>query len=456
MPIILFSLLYAAATISFLAPSYKMLEIVGLLGTTISLFLFFSELRKFKIGRGSIGLLVFLAGNIFWFWKEVAIFSFHTPSFPNIISISPVAGVRFPEELVGAGLFMLASFNFCALLSWNFSRGAHKYVFRAERQGRNGFIFDGTLLVIAALGWWPFLQTFGGIDQALFRLLMMRTEVVEHVAGFKNYLPIASIVVAGIALSRLVTGSAKSNLLTIFTIFVGGLIAVLSGTRFKLIYLAMPALVCAFIALQNPEKRRRSLIFIWVLFLCMVSLASFQFASRYANTQIETGLLAATGGSDHFAPLLFAIDLMDSREYFNQSMLVLFVTDMIPRFIWEGKPDHDYWNYYNEIAFFGNVTPSVVGQYFLNWGLFGGAISGVIFGFWARAADILLECYRDRRDYSYLILSAFTATFLFLSFRHYTLNYGIFLFVAAIVILLTLPRVGRRRLRMSSSMRRAS
>ena len=115
---------------------------------------------------------------------------------------------------------------------------------------------------------------------------------------------------------------------------------------------------------------------------------------------------------------------------FQQSMAILFVTDLIPRFIWENKPIHEYWLFYNQISLGGNVTPSIVGQYYMNWGVIGVLVSGLIFGLWAGLIDFLHKGYTESHRPQLLIVSGFLAAFLFLSFRHYSANYFFYVLVS--------------------------
>jgi oligosaccharide repeat unit polymerase len=261
----------------------------------------------------------------------------------------------------------------------------------------------------------------------------MRVEVIEMEAGFKNYLPIASIACAGFAMARLITGSSTSALLSIAAVLAGGIIAILSGTRFKVLYFLMPALICAMIGVRDPGLRQRSLVYLGILVAAILFVTAFQFQNRYGSGSVETSKFSGVVGAAHYTPLVFSIALMRDTSPFYQPMSILFITDFVPRSIWPGKPNHEYFDFFNQLAIFGgNVTPSVLGQYYMNWGLAGGVISGLIFGIWARVIDLLYCRFRISENYLFLILSAFVCAFIFLSFRHYAANYFTYVLVATI------------------------
>lgn len=414
-------------------PFRELLVLFGILGSFVALWIAAMAVRKVLHGRAYLGFSILSVGSVFWFWQEVFVLSVGSPSFPNTVSYSPVSGEVFPEILVAESLFVLSSFSLCAVLAWVIFGRVLNRAFIVPRRSGQTVLLDVVLLAIALLGWWPFLQTFGGIQQTIVRLLLLRAESVEFEAGLQNYIPIASISCAGFALARIVNGSARSTLICLAAAVFGGVIAVLSGTRFKLIYFMAPALICAFVGLRDKEKSQSSIIYVTAIFGAIISVAAFQFVNRYGVGSADSTALSAAAGARHFTPLVFAISIMEGRAYFNQSMGVLFVTDLVPRFIWPGKPNHEYWEFYNQISLGGNVTPSMLGQYYLNWGLAGGAIVGVIFGFWARIADILYARYLSTKNPLFLIFAAFVCTFLFLSFRHYSANY--FTYLLAVTLL---------------------
>lgn len=427
------AVIFFGSAVGLLIPFSEYLVLLGIVGAFVALWIAAMAVWKAFNGCTCVGFSILSVGSIFWFWQEVFVLSVSSPSFPNTVSYSPVSGETIPEILVAESLFILSSFSLCSVLAWVIFGRVLNRTFSVPRRSGQTILFDVVLLVIALLGWWPFLQTFGGIQAAIARLVLMRAEATVFEAGVQNYIPIASISFAGVALARIVTGSAQSTLICLAAVVSGGAIAALSGTRFKLIYFMAPALISAFVGLRDKDKRQSSIVYVTATFGAMISIAAFQFANRYGEGSADSSIMSAAAGAQHFTALVFSISLMEGRQYFNQSMLILFFTDLVPRFIFPSKPGHEYWDFYNQLALGGNITPSMLGQYYLNWGLPGGAIVGVIFGIWASIADTLYARYQLTKNDLFLIFSTFVCTFLFLSFRLYSMNYLIFLLTVALL-----------------------
>lgn len=422
------------ASLGLLWPAYWYSTVVGIVGAALSIYLLITTFFQFLRSRRSLGNFMLALGSVFWFWIEILTFSLSRPSFPSIAHYAPFSGAQIPVDTVAQSIFCVAVFNICALAVLGFF-GSKKLRFGSSvtRGGTNPIFVDLTLLAFSLLGWWPFLRTFGGVQQALQSMLLMRAEVVEFEAGFANYLPILSITAGGFALVRIATQSSASKILTIAAVLAGGTLALLSGTRFKLAYLLLPAVLARAVYAPGYSSFLRNAGVLLAVATTMLLVASYQFTNRYGGDGSEISLItAAFAGAGHFTPLTHAIELLRSpwTEPFMQPMAPLFVTDFIPRFLWPDKPSHEYWEYYNSaIAIAGNVTPSVIGQYFLNWGLPGAAIAGAIFGAWAYFGDMLVEQYHHAKNHLYLALAAFVFTFLFLSYRVYSPNYFAYLLV---------------------------
>ena len=98
---------------------------------------------------------------------------------------------------------------------------------------------------------------------------------------------------------------------------------------------------------------------------------------------------------------------------------------------WPNKPKSEFWEFYNDrLAVVGNLTPSVLGQYFLNWGVFGVFIAAFNFALWCSVCDYLITLYKESKNPYFLWLGVVIITFLFLSFRVYSLNYFFYLLIA--------------------------
>jgi oligosaccharide repeat unit polymerase len=443
--VILLGALCLLAVLGLLVPSYGYSALVGMGGIVLSVAILALNLVRFLRTRENLGLFMLSLGSVFWFWGEVFGLLASDPVFPNVASYAPFREGQIPQGVLAKSLVAVALFNLTAFATLLLTgRMALKLPTPHLGERACSAWVDIALVLFALAGWFPFLQTFGGFQQALANMLLMRSETVEFEASLVNYLPILSISSASYALVRLATGSCGSRLIALLAVLVGAPIAVLSGTRFKLLYLLLPAVLAH--ALYPRGKRTstlRTILVSIVLAGSMLALATYQFANRYGSQDDIELITAAVWGAGHFTALTHAVALMEDRwiQPFMQPMAPLFVTDYVPRFIWPDKPMHEYWEFYNtSLVYAGNITPSVVGQYYLNWGWIGAAISGVIFGLWARVGDVLLERFRLSANHLYLALAVFVFAFLFLSYRVYSPNY----FTYPLVMLVFFQVFGRR------------
>jgi hypothetical protein len=95
-----------------------------------------------------------------------------------------------------------------------------------------------------------------------------------------------------------------------------------------------------------------------------------------------------------FDSLLFAIYLVPRHHpYFMEPMTPYFFTHWIPRSLWPNKPISKAFEYYNATWTRGaklkvfNVTPSIMGEYHLSWGVFGVPMIGFWIGFLLYLSD---------------------------------------------------------------------
>jgi hypothetical protein len=128
-------------------------------------------------------------------------------------------------------------------------------------------------------------------------------------------------------------------------------------------------------------------------------------------------------GNDQFGPELIATNVVEEQgHFFMEAMTPFFFTQFIPRDFWPEKPYPVFWQIFNAEWTQGrnlNVTPSITGQYYMNWGYFGVAYIGLYMGWLAR----LCEEWFLRLQMGRQLLSATAAgllmAFVFFSFRIY-------------------------------------
>jgi hypothetical protein len=157
------------------------------------------------------------------------------------------------------------------------------------------------------------------------------------------------------------------------------------------------------------------------------------------QSSITQTLTSGWFGHDHFGAMLIAIDLVDaSGGYFTEPVAPFFVTHFVPRQIWRDKPYPVSWKKYNEAVTRGhnfNVTPSITGQYFMNWGYVGVAYIGLLIGWLARCCETWFAGLEIRNQLMSATVAGLMLAFIFLSFRFFYplyFAYPLFAFIAYI------------------------
>jgi len=387
---------------------------------------------------GIVGRLTLTFGLFYWFWLgAMQIAADSQPFAPQIIYPGFLVGV--PEWIVGYGLIGVHLFAIAMLIGWRWAPQPRRSLgWLADRYdaGPSGWIDLVSLALVLASWVSVYIAYQGALGTAFQDMLMMRSSGKSgptQEVGLLHHLHLLGIFGASLALSRVVMrlpGIFWARVMAIMLMFP---IAYLStGTRFNFAYTMLPAIL---VLMAPAGHRMRWQARRWILAIVVVLgvvLVLFQGAVRSTGVVdyftkdrsefievMETGLV----GHDQFTAMLVAIDFIDYRgEFYNELMVPFFVTHFVPSRFWPDKPFPASWKEYNEAwtqHYQFNVTPSVTGQYYLNWGFPGIVAIGLFFGWLAR----FCECWFQRLDIRQQMLSATVAGlllgFLFLSFRFF-------------------------------------
>lgn len=408
--------------------------LAGLLFVTVTSFLALRLWIRVWSNRDGIGLLQIYLGCFIWYGIEIL--QMLPVNYEVSSGYSLVQGAEYPAKLICRSILLLGIFLLFATCCWFFST---RFVnaFLSPLSNRNwshggrekSLLFDLILLLFAISSWLTINRMLGGTGNLSLDSNLREMSSESGELGLAAYLPIVTITAAGYAGAKL-TNRKNWTLLRWLTLLVGFSYCLISATRFKLAFLLCPAL---FILFANRGFINKAIGVRSVLVLLLASSLIYGFRLQLDNRMEDLSLLAGVG---HFSALLDAIVITDNEGLSRQFVELFFVTDSIPRFMWPGKPFHEYWLRYNELVVQGNITPSIVGQYYLNWGFFGVINAGVVFGLICRFADELYRISRRKSDKSLLIVFSFLLVFIFLSFRMMSMNYGNYFLFCCIIYLL--------------------
>jgi oligosaccharide repeat unit polymerase len=408
-----------------------------------------------------------LLGVTYWFWIEAIDLALDNPPFVVAPTFYPYLSGEYPSSLVATGVTAVSLFGLCLLAGYHMVRPV-AIVQRAlvQRQDAvSGIWLDGICFGLSILGWIPVLITVGADLEWLLEIMSsMRSYQLtgqESDVGLAVHFGLVSVAGGALALARLAAGIQGSRVFQVLA-FLSAMILVFStGSRFNLGYLMLPTVMSLAALLQHSGAKavRGARPKVIVAVLIVSCAAILQGALRgmglvegrsYLDEQSVVSIGQAGGfGHEHFSAALLAIDLTQRRgEYYMEPMTPYFFTHFIPKDVWPDKPYPKSWLEYNSVVTGGtetfNVTPSVVGQYYMNWGLLGVMYIGLFFGALARTLDGCLAILDPEIQFIALVICGMWAVFLFLSFRFFYPLYFAFP-VAGTVIYLVLSTTHRRK-----------
>jgi hypothetical protein len=173
------------------------------------------------------------------------------------------------------------------------------------------------------------------------------------------------------------------------------LIVVMSGSRHTVLVILLPA--SAVILRLSYKRLCISKVLLWasaiLLLFCMFQI---QVVTRDAGWDaLETvapNQLFKAEVTGQFPALLLAESLVPTRhDFFLEPTPIYFITHWIPHRFWPGKPVDKVWEYFNDEVTGGdvvwNVSPSVIGQFYMNCGVLGVCAVGCFLGILSRITD---------------------------------------------------------------------
>jgi ABC-type multidrug transport system fused ATPase/permease subunit len=158
-------------------------------------------------------------------------------------------------------------------------------------------------------------------------------------------------------------------------------------------------------------------------------------------TSLRPAQLLKGDATGQFEALMVAEELVPARhDYFREFAEPYFLIHWIPRRFWPNKPVMKSWTYYNNQYTQGdsrfNVTPSIIGQFYLNFGIFGVLYAGAFVGFLMVTADRLLLRIDPLRQRALAVAIGSFVAFILVSFRFYSPIYFTYFAFAWIGMLL--------------------
>lgn len=404
------------------------------------------DVSKEALRTRSLGKVLLVGSVLFFYWFDALQLGFEKPPFA-VPARLPVYSGQFHKEIIKQAYSYVTLFQLMLLVGYSVRPRMHRLVpwvcSRVDSASGSGRLLR-YLLVSCALV--PLLVSYGfNLEVTIDALLAARSggPAAEDI-GLLHYLYFLGMYGAAFLLAEAIVFSDWKQTLSRTSFFLIGAVGavpfiMLWGTRHLWLFIALPA--CILLLTHSKGRITLPRALTWGTILATVFLvAQLQLALRLRGWEeigtIGTSELFERNPSGQFVALLFAELLVpDFHNYFREPVEPYFLIHWIPRRLWQGKPTMALWEYYNEAYTRGaafNVTPSVIGQFHMNYGVIGVIFIGVWLGFLACLADrLLLAIDLDRQRAVAISIGMFHA-FILSSFRFYSPVYFTY-FVFALI-----------------------
>jgi oligosaccharide repeat unit polymerase len=398
----------------------------------------------------SFGKLLLSLSTMVFFWLEALHESRSEQPF-LIPNTALAVDSHFDIALVQQGLVFIALFQLTLFAGYSLRPQLRSIIHWAQgRVDKPRSQMLPIVLFFAACAVFPLLLSFGGNLGEVGETLLAgrsRTGPAAEDIGYIQYLYYLGLFGSALLLAKGALSKEKNRR---FYLLLGILSALpfvmVSGSRHLWLYIALPTVVISirlFGGGTNPGRFLR----ISVLALVVLLVVQLQFALRQhgwtKTSYVSTQQIFQTGTTGQFTALLYAEYLVpEFHGYFREPAEPYFVTHFIPRAIWPEKKFMQSWTYYNASYTQGlkfNVTPSVIGQFYINWGVAGVAFIGVWLGFLTYLADRILSALNIRRQWAMAAAVGMLYAFVCSSFRIYYPIYFVY-FAFGFVGMLMLTR----------------
>jgi hypothetical protein len=430
--------------------SYESLAIITQICATLSAVLLIcvtrEAIRARLVGKGCLIAAVFI-----FFWMDAVWLTLQAVPFA-IPEGFPINATQFDQDLIRQGLIYVSLFQLLTLAGYSI-RPRFDRPLRYLSSRIDSMSFDRSLLGLSLIfcAFLPLAIYYNfDIEKIATALIAGRAAtdfdgpepgLAQHVATFGIY---------GASLFFVYALKARTwrRLWWLLLGLVAALPFVSAGSRHMWLYIALPSLLIILRGFRSGADSYR-LFGLAAAVLIVLLVAQFQFAYRsvgwgeVGNAPVSN--LSELNSNGQFTALLFAEHLVPKEHgYFREPPELYFLIHWIPRQLWRAKPIMESWAFYNDSYVQGaafNVTPSVIGQFHMSWGVAGVIFIGAWLGLLAMFADRLLLLLDPDRQRAMFVVSGMFYAFIISSFRFYSpIYFSYFLFGLIAMFLLTRPR----------------
>lgn len=402
---------------------------------------------KEALQTGLPGKFIVVGSTLAFFWIEALDLALESPPF-SVSDGVPVSAPQFGQDLIQMALVYVAVFQLALLTGYSFRPGMRRMLgwvqSRVDTASNIARIVRYLLITCTLV---PLLLSYNfDLNATLEALLAARSTSgpESQEIGFIHYFFFFGMYGAALFFVQALVYRGRARIWSLIVGTIAALPFIMGGARHLWLFVALPACIAALSHFRGKTTFGRAVRWIGIM-LVMFVVIQLQFTLRTVGWR-EIGILAPSqllqeNTTGQFTALLFAETLVpETHDYFFEPAELYFVTHWIPRQFWPEKPIMTSWAYYNEAYTRGgsfNVTPSVIGQFHINWGILGVVFIGLWIGFLTCVADrALLTIDVDRQQAAAAMIGMLYA-FIVSSFRFYSpvyFTYVVFAFLCMLAI----------------------
>lgn len=384
-------------------------------------------------------LLIFLAGHLLWYaWPLYRALVGDVQWIGDRTYFLPVTDRDVIVALAFVGAFLILTLVAYLLFTTFFSRTVLDMGFlKSDEQRRTKLALIIVIIGCFGVGFVALAWVAGGIGELIHSAMWSRAKDQAWAHAVLEGHPLRQVgIVAMVSASTLALSVALQAKRLIgrgifFILFIVGfsIVYIDTGTRtWTLMMIAPPVIVwLSKQPIKNLLLSKRAMVATVIAIITLVAM-NYQVSQRYYGFESwrqhhsgESGV--TTDDNNLFLETAIAVSAFPKYfEHVQQSTLILFITNPIPRAIWNDKPYPKVIREFaiardgQDVYFTHGISrlPSVVGQYYISWGVLGVVMISVAYGGLLALTDA--HWRRPHSKLFYLGLAAVTI-WLLLSFR---------------------------------------
>jgi oligosaccharide repeat unit polymerase len=422
---------------------------------TLTLIIFFNiyivisliiSIEKFIKGNiGFIGLSILQICMIFYFLLDVLILGFSEIQFQVIPGYYPyLVFNEYPLELVNYGLLILLLFYISYIIGLSIRLDSSKMLF-VTRTSRFKKSYELYLLISLSLFSYIYLIYKNGLHSLSHLIGLMRINEENNIIilhyGVGNLIFIISVVACiYLVINYLIENKNILIKLVCFLIALMQLYLITGTTAARYIIGMVFFIPILYLIIKNKFLNIK-INYIYLLFLVLFILFIFLILIQVRNSGLDqitniaifdNILINIYSGIGHFGVMLNCIDFIQNKgDFFYELNSKFFLFHLIPREIWSSKPTPQSWIELNALITNNqwNITPSILGQYYMNWGISGIICIGLFFGLLSNLINLLLLNALKLKNYYFLVFLCSIFYFIIISFRYLSPIYLMYSFI---------------------------